>query len=29
LCSFCAQCAATLLGGLPFPIADMALSMLV
>ena len=29
LCSFCAQCAATLLGGLPVPIADMALSMLV
>ena len=29
LCSFCAQCAATLLGGLPFPTADKALSMLV
>jgi hypothetical protein len=29
LCSFRAQCAATLLGGLPVTIADMAFSMLV
>ena len=28
LCSFFPQCVATLLGGLPFPIADRALSML-
>ena len=28
LCSFFAQCAATLLGGIPFPIANRALSML-
>ena len=29
LCGFRAQCAATLLSGLPFPISDKALSMLV